>query len=437
MTCLRYLTFFFPLFLSLHLSASSETEEVETKPDTKLSQACKATLPIKAKSYNVIDLEGVTKTFNFPVESTIAQIKEIIAKELGDTSGQFLRIIFCGEELDDEKTLEDYQAQEETTLHLIQDKPVHPPKNILVMGATQVGKSTLLCSLLGGSPEDFPIGGGDGYSVTLTPLFYEGNLAPYTAPIKVLDTPGLFSTRLETSHEIIHMVEQSVLRFFDNHEQIHGILLVESLASPAQTIQQTLNKLIAAFGDDILKSVIVVGTHQELSKLTKPGREAAVKKYCDSKEIPFVIYEAVKDFRTKEIVPDRKGLRRLLTMLNSSELQMFSSLSLKAKRAEIILRAKKLQAEAQPEIFERTVTVPSFKKVERRKPKRPEKRSDCFGFCTSREKEYETQKVEYDLVEGTVEHTISFEQALPFDYFLQKAKEEFLNTSRRRLQRAL
>ena len=66
----------------------------------------------------VKSINGKSRTLNVSPDDTIATIKQQINEKEG-ISAEEQRLIFAGKNLDDEKTLKDYNIGAESTIHLV------------------------------------------------------------------------------------------------------------------------------------------------------------------------------------------------------------------------------------------------------------------------------------------------------------------------------
>ena len=92
---------------------------IPAEPATEPTTEAPTTEPANTFKAYVKKLTGGTYTIeNLTGETTVAQLKEIIADQI-DIPATAQRLIFAGKQLDDEKTLAEYNIGEESTIHLI------------------------------------------------------------------------------------------------------------------------------------------------------------------------------------------------------------------------------------------------------------------------------------------------------------------------------
>lgn len=74
--------------------------------------------PVAAETIFVRTLTGKTITVEISADQTIAELKEAILEEEGIPPEQ-QRLIFSGSQLEDARTLSDYNMHNESTVHLV------------------------------------------------------------------------------------------------------------------------------------------------------------------------------------------------------------------------------------------------------------------------------------------------------------------------------
>ena len=235
-----------------------------------------------------------------------------------------LQFLNKGQKLSDpEKTLDDYKIKAGETLQVeISAPPDHKHYQVVLCGASQAGKTSLLASLMKESSYAFKIGDGSRKSVTLFPQSYTKLFLQEGITVTFTDTPGLLSTRQESSETLLKYIEFDLLERQKEQEgidQIDAFILTESLCSDAEQLTYLLRKLIGKFGEKIIDSILVIGTKQIASQFTNPRSLESTKKACKELGLPFLAFETMAFHPQREIISNSEASHTLLEMIQSSK----------------------------------------------------------------------------------------------------------------------
>lgn len=68
--------------------------------------------------FTIKSLDGSSTTLNFPSDTKIIDVKNSLGKDKGVAADR-IRLIFCGKQLDNDKTVTDYKVVNDSILHMV------------------------------------------------------------------------------------------------------------------------------------------------------------------------------------------------------------------------------------------------------------------------------------------------------------------------------
>lgn len=150
------------------------------------------------------------------------------------------------------------------------ERPVDTLKemNVVILGKTGVGKSTLGCSLLG---EEFFRTSAKVTAETKT-IQYKYNVVERTK-VRIIDTPGFMDTEDDVTAEVA-----KVLEIFDG---VHVFVIVFNMANTrfTQDDHGTMKEILSLFGEELFKHAIVVFT--KAGAVIGQTHVSSLKKYIE------------------------------------------------------------------------------------------------------------------------------------------------------------
>lgn len=315
----------------------------------------------------------------------------------------------------------------------------------LVMGPTRDGKTTL-CRVMCKDPNFGKLCHG-GTSCTDENEFCSAEW-PENSDINdkiamtFVDGIGFGDTNLTFSDEdILQNTTRDVLELLDSFDEtkygFNGILVVESLSNGRTNLMHTIVALQNAFGKEILKSIIVLGTQYAKSEspfsVGTHGRSEEIRQICQSFSIPFVIFDVFQSDGNKLVPASMEYVKSKMNQIIEFEkdLNFYRMENLEKIQDELYKKACKARDDAEIEYEDKEVKYETNCCCKTHKV--PIWSEDCFlVFCDDEIIGYRIVEEEFPCTKW---HTIKKPIQKSCEDFYPQVKQEFLDDLKEEIRR--